>query len=313
MNYQKHLESFKEHLMLLNFSDRSVDTYYKEVTYFINFLEKHYPRITSFEKITKDIIVDYQQFLSQYKTIKGKFLSNKSQRKRIIILKKFFNYLLKNDFILNDPTYNISVPRKEITVVRDIISEKEVKDILKSIKTDSPRNIRDKAILELVYATGMRTTECCNLKVADINLKEQTLIVVRGKGKKSRIIPLTQYATHYIELYLEKARKYFLRFKINDPGYLFLNNRGNPFNANTINKFVLQRILKKVKIKNKHITFYTFRHSIATHLLKNKVDIRYIAQLLGHSSLNTTQVYTHVEISDLKRIHSLTHPREKSV
>jgi len=312
MNYQKYLEAFREYLLVINFSDRTIEKYISTNKELFFFIEKYYQRITSIEKITKDVILDYQRYVSQYKTRKGANLSNSTQRIKLTGIKKFFQYLSKNDLILHDPSKYISLPRIEETITRDILSEDEVKKLLESIKINSPTNLRNKAIIELVYSCGIRTSECCNLKVCDINLKEQTVTVIKGKGNKSRIMPLTQYATHYLELYLEKTRRYFLKGIRNDPGYLFLSNRGNPFDRCSINKCVIRSVLRNVKIKNKHISFYSFRHSVATHLLKNKVDIRYIARLLGHSSLNTTQRYTHVEISDLKKVHSLTHPREKT-
>jgi len=311
MIFEKYLEAFKENLFTNNFSQRTIEKYYASTKSFIKFLESYYERINSLQKITKDIISDYQSYLSNYKTKKGINLNNRTQGNRIIGIKKFFNFLLQNDLILNDPTKDISLPRSEETIIRNILTKEEVKLILENIKLISPVNIRNKSIIELVYACGIRTSECCNLKVHDINLKEQIVTVIKGKGNKSRIMPLTQYSVHYLDLYLEKARKFLLKAKLNDPGYIFLTNRGNPFNRSSINKCVIRSILKHSKIKNKHISFYSFRHSLATHLLSEKVDITYIAQLLGHKSLNTTQRYTHVEISDLKKVHSLTHPREK--
>jgi len=165
--------------------------------------------------------------------------------------------------------------------------------------------------VELFYACGIRTSELCNLKIHDVDLKEQTVIVVKGKGNKSRMLPIGQYASYYISLYLEKVRKYMLKGKRNDPGYLFLSQRGNPFNKSTINKCVMRSVAHKAEL-DKAISCYTMRHSIATHLLRNKVDIMYIASLLGHSSLKTTQKYLRVEIGDLKKMHSLYHPREKT-
>jgi len=155
----------------------------------------------------------------------------------------------------------------------------------------------------------MRTSELCNLKVHDVDLKEQTVIIVKGKGNKSRLLPIGQYASFYIQQYLEKARKYMLKGKRDDPGYLFLSQRGNPFNKSTINKTVMKTVCRNTNLE-KSISCYSLRHSIATHLLRNKVDIMYIASLLGHASLKTTQKYLHVEISDLKKMHSLYHPRE---
>jgi len=178
------------------------------------------------------------------------------------------------------------------------------------MKLTDPVSIRNRSIVELFYGCGIRTTELCQLKVQDVDLKEQTATILKGKGNKFRIVPMGQYATHYIQLYLEKARKYMLKGKRNDPGYLFLSQRGNPFNNTTINKSVMRSVAKKLENK-KYLSCYSMRHSVATHLLANNLDITYIAKLLGHSSLKTTQRYLRVEIGDLKKMHSLYHPRER--
>ena len=263
------------------------------------------------EKITKDIVLDYQTYLTHYRTKVNKPLSNKTQNLKLDALRKFFIFLIKKDLILKDPTTELSFQKEEQRLTRNILSEKEVFHLLDKMKPRGPIGIRNRAIIELFYACGIRTSELCALKVHDVDLKEQTVTIVKGKGNKSRVVPIGQYATYYIELYLEKARKHMLKGKKVDPRYLFLSQRGNPFNRTTINKCVIGSILRKGLIE-KSISCYSFRHSIATHLLRNKVDIMYIAQLLGHSSLKTTQKYLHVEISDLKKMHSLYHPRENT-
>ena len=310
MKFEKHLTSFKEYLSSNNFSKRTVESYTFYIKQFLLFIEKYYQRIDSLEKITKETILDYQNYLANYKTEKGIPLANITQRLKLQALKKFFLYLSKSDLILRDPTIIITFPKEEQRLPRNILTEKEVFKLLENTKLRNPVSIRNRAIIETFYATGMRTSELCNLKVNYVDLKEQVVTIVKGKGNKSRVVPLGQYGSYYISLDLEKARKYMLKGKRDDPGYLFLSLRGNPFNKSTINKSVMRSIRNKVKL-NKQISCYTFRHSVAIHLLKNKVDIMYIASLLGHASLKTTQRYLHVEISDLKKMHSLYHPREK--
>ena len=135
------------------------------------------------------------------------------------------------------------------------------------------------------------------------------MTIVKGKGGKSRQAPIGQYGAYYIQLYLDKARKHLLKGKLSDPGHLFLSQRGNPFNKSTINRTVIKSVSRNMRI-DKHISCYTFRHSVASQLLHNKADIAHIAKLLGHASLSTTQQYLHIDIADLKKVHSLCHPRE---
>jgi integrase/recombinase XerD len=158
------------------------------------------------------------------------------------------------------------MPREEEQFTRMILSEDEVIQLLRNIPEHTPEGMRNRAIIELFYGCGLRTSELCNLKVTDVNLKDQTVTIIKGK--------------------------------LHDPGNLFLSMRGNPFNKVIINKSVIPSVTKNLKL-DKHVSCYTFRDSVATHLLSHHLDIAYIAKLLGHASLRTTQRYAHVEIGDL--------------
>ncbi len=309
MKFEKYFDAFKEHLEERNLAERTVETYCYNTKRFFHFLEKYYPRIKSLGKVTKEIALDYQKYLGSYKNRKGEPLANKTRILRLIIVRKFFSFLVKQDLILKNPASSITLPKEEQRLTRNILTEKEMLGLLESMKLTDPVSIRNRAIIELFYGCGIRTTELCQLKIQDMDLKEQTVTIVKGKGNKFRIVPVGQYATYYIQLYLEKARKYMLKGKRNDSRYLFLSQRGNPFNNTTINKSVMRSVANKLENK-KYLSCYSLRHSIATHLLANNVDITYIAKLLGHSSLKTTQRYLRVEIGDLKKMHSLYHPRE---
>ncbi len=309
MIFQKYLNDYINYLKIKKYSVRTQESYFQENKKFILFLEEHYPRLKNIAQITKDIILDYSNYITCYKDNKGKLLSGKTIKLKLIAVKQFFKYLAKSDYILKDPTVTIEIPRDERSLPRNVPTEKEVMMILESIKTDTPIGLRNKAIMELFYSCGIRTSELCNLKIHDVDLKEMTVIIKHGKGDKTRVLPLGQYCVEYIRLYLERARKFMLRGKTKDEGYLFLSQRGNPFSRDTINACVIRSVLRNVKL-NKKITCYSMRHAVATHLIKNKVDIRYVSELLGHKSINTTQKYCHLEISDLKKMHALYHPRE---
>jgi len=309
MTFEQIVHNYKEFLVSQNCSDRTIDSYGSYAKRFINFLQKYYPRVMSVEMITTDVLMDYQNYLSNYEWKNGELLSISTQRLLLRALKNFFRYLVKKDLILKDLSVAITLPREEQRVIRNVLSEKEVLRVLDRIRCTDPLKIRNRAIVELLYSCGIRTSELCTLRIQDVDLKEQTVTIIKGKGNKSRIVPIGQYAVFYIQMYLDKARKYMLRGKRTDPGILFLSQRGNPFNKSTINKTVIQSVMRQAKLK-KPISCYTFRHSVATHLLANKVDVMYIAKLLGHASLKTTQNYLRVEITDLKKMHSLYHPRE---
>ena len=309
MLFEEHLKGFKNSLKLRNYSERTIESYFANATQFAAFIGKYYSRITSVSKITKDILLDYQNYLINYRNRTDNPLAGKTQNLKLISVRKFFQYLFKKDLILKDISDVFTFAREEQKITRNILNEKQTLDLLKNIKLNSPISIRNKAIAETFYSSGIRTSELCNLKLHDIDLNNQVITIVKGKGNKSRIVPLTMYAVEYIKLYMEKARKFMLKGKKIDPGYLFLSSRGNRFDKNTINKTVMKSIRKSQNLE-KHISCYSFRHMCCTHLLANGVDISHIAQLAGHKSLTTTQKYTRIEISDLKKVHSLCHPRE---
>ena len=309
MKFDNFIGLYKDYLLIQNYSSRTIESYIFQTKMFINFIDVNFPRIKNISEITKETIAVYMNHLLYNKNRKGKTLCSKTIAMKIISLRNFFKYLLKNDYILTNPMNATELPRKEFELPRNILNDEEMMLLLDSIKTNTPSGLRNKAVIELFYSTGMRTSELTDLKISDVNLKEQIVIIVKGKGNKTRIVPAGQHACYYIELYLERARKYLLKGIIKDEEYLFLSDRGHKLNKETINKFVIAKVMKNVSI-NKKVTCYTFRHSIASALVRNKVDIRYVAQLLGHDSLETTKKYVHLEISDLKKMHSLYHPRE---
>ena len=311
MRFEKHLNGLEEHLRIAGFSERTVETYGGCTKQFLEFLQEFYPRISSLEKVTKDVVRDYQGYLREYRDGKGSSLSNGTQAVKLKAIRKLFSYLMEADLILKDPTSVITFPKEEQRLPRNVPSEKQVADLLDRLTPRNPLELRNRAIVELLYACGIRTSELCSLETGDVDLKEQTVTVVRGKGGKSRIVPIGQYATLYIRQYLEEGRKYMLMGRTEDPGHLFLSTRGNPFDKSSINKTVMKTVSRRAELKQK-LSCYCFRHAVASHLLAHKVDVTYIAELLGHSSLKTTQKYLRVEIGDLKRIHSLYHPRERS-
>jgi integrase/recombinase XerD len=309
MKHEKLITEFGEYIIMKGYSERTQESYCYQIEKFFAFLQEHYTRITNVQQINKEILFDYNRFLSCYRDRKDKPLSSKSIKVKLAALKHFFKYLVRVDLILTNPAVSLETPKEEKSLPRVILTEEEVMMILDSINTHHPLGLRNKTILEVLYSCGIRTSELCNLKISDVDLKEQVIFIRHGKGNKSRVVPIGQHCTEYIKQYLEKARKFMLKGKVNDDGYLFLSQRGNKFNRDTINSCVIGTVLKGVLL-DKKVTCYTFRHSVATLLIKRGVDIRYVSELLGHSSLHTTQKYCHLEISDLKKMHALYHPRE---
>lgn len=184
------------------------------------FLEQRYPSLDSVEKVTKDIILEFQRHSRSTMRRFGS-LTRATQNLILRSVRKFFHYLLRGGFILRDPTSVLEFPREEQKPTRNVLSEQEVLSLLEHIKPIGPEGLRNRAIVELLYACGIRTTELCRLRVAYLDLKEQS--VMHRKGRKSRVVPIGQYASHYIAEYLNKGRRYFLRGGTDDPGPLFLS------------------------------------------------------------------------------------------
>lgn len=311
MSWEKHIDGFVDSLKSRAASPRTVEAYMRHTKEFVAFLSRHYPRIGKPAEVTREIIDDFQHYVREQTTVAGHPPANATVRLKLAAVKQFFALLLAQDLILKDPTAVIQAPKQDQRLVRLVLTENEVMELLRAVEPRDAASTRDRAILELLYACGMRTSELCNLMVADIDLKAQTAMIVDGKGGKSRLVPVGQYATHFIGVYLEKARRRLLMGRREDPGNLFLSSGGMAFTRESVNRTVMSRV-NHLYPGEKRVTCYTFRHSVATHMIANGVDIVYVAQLLGHSTLETTKRYLRIEIGDLKQMHARFHPRENA-
>lgn len=292
---------FQEYMQAQDFSPRTIKDYSLQLNFFIKFLGLS--QITQLNQITKETISNYQLWL----LTQDKPLSLETQYARLVPVKSFFRYLAKTNQVLYDPASDLELPRRKKNLPKDILTKKEVFKLLNQPNPDTALGLRDKAILELLYSTGIRNQELRNLTLYDVDTTNCDLRVNLGKGKKDRLVPLGEIAANYIEEYIKYSRPKLLNKR--ETNLLFLTKNGLPINhANLI--WLIKKYVKKAKI-NKHITPHSLRHTCATHLLKNKASLRHIQELLGHSSIETTQVYTQLDLSDLKKAHKLYHPRER--
>jgi integrase/recombinase XerD len=227
------------------------------------------------------------------------------QQKRVSALKSFFRFLVRRGYVLQDPAAPLEMPKSESRLPRTILTKDEAQRIIEVARGKSPRELRDRAILETLYGSGIRACELIALTPQDVDTQERTLHVVLGKGRKGRMVPLTHAAARAIEAYLAFGRAKLLRYPATP--WLFVSDWGMRAYNFTLNTIV-QRYAKKARVR-KRVTCHTFRHSIATHLLKGHADIRHIQVFLGHRSLQSTQRYTRVEISDLREVVRRAHPR----
>ncbi|MFH1875582.1 MAG: site-specific tyrosine recombinase XerD [Candidatus Omnitrophota bacterium] len=254
--------------------------------------------ITSPLTITRKDITDFLFSLR-------KNLSAISIARVLSTLKSFHKFLLREKVSTSDPTELIESPKTE-KKIPDCLDFDDVMRILKVPDLRDMHGKRDRAILEVMYASGLRVSEASNLKVADINL-EVGFIKCKGKGSKERIVPLGRIAREFLQKYCTEARPALLAKKTSL--YLFLAQGGRHLSRQSIWKMI-KRAVKEVGIK-KRVSPHTFRHSFATHLLEHGADLRSVQEMLGHASITTTQIYTHVNKSRIKAIHAQFHPRAK--
>ena len=269
-----------------------------------NFLNDE--KVCHVEDITRDVLEEYQEDIAFRLTAKGSLLSLSTQEKLIIIVRNFSRYLKEKDYLLNNPAKHIKPPRKSKKLPKAILSPDEMNKLVHTPDKQTRQGYRDRVVLEILYDTGMRRSELSNLKIPDMDLKSGYVCIRKGKGDKDRVVPMSQRVCVMVQNYIAFVRPEYIKTK--DTGYLVLNRSGNKMVPNGI-YIVVKRIGELSKIK-KNITPHTLRHTCATHMLRNGAPIRYLQEMLGHESLESTQIYTRVTINDLKKIHAKYHPSE---
>lgn len=273
----------------------TIDAYRRDLHKYINYLEKN--KIQTFASVKRNQITEFML------SLKDKGLRSNSISRALVAVKVLHRFLVNERYIKDDVTSVIILP-KLWRKLPDVLSEKEVEKLLRSPNLKTAEGIRDRAVLELLYATGMRVSEVANLKLNDLNL-DMGFVKCIGKGQKERIIPLGKFASEAIVRYKDKIRLKYLKRK-NDPS-LFVSRLGKKISRQTYWKSIKVHA-KRAKIK-KRITPHTLRHSFATHLLVGGADLRTVQEMLGHSDIATTQIYTHVDRERLKQVHHDYHPR----
>jgi site-specific recombinase XerD len=237
-----------------------------------------------------------------------KRLSVGTQANRLAAVRKFFSWLLSEQQIAYNPAATLQLPKQPQRLPRGVLTKTEARRLIEATPAVKPRDIRDRAILETLYATGIRRAELIALTIYDADLQTATLRIEHGKGNTKRVVPLTQSAIAALKLYLETARGLFAREA--SQVRLFVSSRsGGPLDDDDIVRIVAKAANRAGL--SKHVTPHTLRHTCATHLLKGRADIRQIQKLLGHRRLSSTEVYTRVELSDLAEVIARCHPREK--
>ena len=253
--------------------------------------------------VTRPVLERYQRYLFHYRKKDGCPLSFASQHSRLSPLRMWFRWMTRQNYLLHNPASEIELPRLPKPLPR-VLTASEAELILHQPNITDPLGIRDRAMLEMFYSTGMRRTELLRLRLYDVDREAGIVTIREGKGKKDRVIPVGERAVAWLDKYLDQARPRLVAEP--DDGTLFLTAQGEPFGPNRLSGLVRDYV--EAAGIGKHGACHLFRHTMATLMLEGGADIRFIQQMLGHARLDTTQIYTHVSIRMLKQIHSATHP-----
>lgn len=290
-SFKNAIKEFETYLLIdKKYSNNTIASYINDVTKFY-----HYTKTDNLTKVTKEDVKKYIAYL------KKNNISTKSIAHNISCLKSFYKFLIINKTVNTNIMDSIDTPKLTKSLPK-VLSIEEVL-LLLDIKTENDFDYRNKAMLELIYATGLRVSELINLKLSDIDL-HMAVVRVMGKGSKERIIPIGDYAINSLREYINNHRNNMMKRTIND--YIFINNHGNKMTRQGFFK-IIKNEAKKKNIKTE-FSPHTLRHSFATHLLNYGADLKVIQELLGHSSISTTQIYTHVSKDKLKTNYNEFHP-----
>jgi len=284
---------FKKYLLIdKKYSNETINSYMNDLYKYFEYIKDNG---YSFKDMKRKDILDYTKYLSKQQ------LSTSTINHNISVLRSFYKFIVVNEHFTTDPMEYIEIPKLRKSLPK-VLSYDEVVKLLDVDLVDK-YSYRNKAMLELMYATGLRVSELVNLKINDIDF-EECLVKTMGKGSKERIIPIGDYAILFVLKYLKDYRPLLLKKDYND--YLFLNNRGKKISRQSFYKIVDELAIKKGITTE--ISPHTLRHSFATHLLDRGADIVSIKEMLGHSSLSTTQIYTHISNQKLKDEYNKFHP-----
>ncbi len=296
------VEQYIAHLVVKNYSTYTTNVHEHHLQYFLAWCEER--GVVRACDVTRPMIQQYQRSIFHYRTKEGRPLAFDTQQTRIRTVMLFFRWLTREDRIVYNPATDLDLPRVPKRLPKFVLTNEEVDLVMNQPDVTDAIGIRDRAILEVLYATGVRRSELRNIKVYDIDLDFGTVMVREGKGRKDRIVPMGERAIAWLQKYLGDVRSWFAGER--DEGFLFLTHRGEPMSRNQLTHSV-HGYIEQAGITKKG-SCHLFRHAMATQMLENGADIRFIQQMLGHSNLETTEVYTHVSIRKLKQIHAATHP-----
>lgn len=296
------MELYLEHLGVKGHTPTGIHNVERYIRTFMRWCE---PRaLTRPAQIARADMESYQRYLFHRRKADGEPLSVFSRRSALVPLRGFFRWLALEDDIPRDPAADMALPRMQHVLPHQVLTAREAERVLRQPDTRRPQGVRDRAMLEVLYSTGLRRMEIASLRVADIDDERGLVFVSQGKWGKDRWVPISDRALTWVRRYREEVRPKTIRPP--DDGTLFLTRNGMPFNESWLSTTISHHV-RKARL-GKSGSCHLFRHTMATLMLENGADIRFIQAMLGHADLKSTQIYTHVAIGQLKAVHAATHP-----
>ena len=293
------IDTFIDHLWLEDgLAKNTLDSYRADLSQFNIWLFKQ-----KSEQLTEPLLEANQADIQQYLAVKFQLSKPRSISRLIASMRRFYRYALRENLIKTDPTLQIESPKLPRSLPKSL-NEQEVTDLLNAPNTLDSIGLRDRAMLELLYASGLRVSELVGVKVNEVSTQDG-VVRVTGKGSKTRLVPMGQEAADWIDQYLKQARPEILQKRLCDA--MFVTTR-----ASAMTRQAFWYLIKRYAIIagiSKHMSPHVLRHAFATHLLNHGADLRVVQMLLGHADISTTQIYTHVARERLKQLHSVHHPR----
>lgn len=302
--FYAYLLKYNEAMQVRNYANSTLHRRESDIRRFIGWCDER--SLNQPQDITKPILEQYQKHLFYYRQANGEPLSATSRNHYLTSVKQFFKWLTQENYLLYNPASELIIP-KQTPSLPVVLTVEEIEALMQQPDLKNAAGLRDRAILELFYSTGLRRTELINLQLHDLSLSRKTLYVRQGKGGKDRLLPIGERALGWLERYLKKARPQLL-LSISEPT-VFLNDYGEAFRDSKLGDKV-KRFMKNAGIDVPG-SCHLLRHAMATHMLENGAELRFIQAMLGHSDYRATQIYTHVSIRKLQEIHAATHPAKQ--
>jgi integrase/recombinase XerD len=296
------LEEHINALRVRDYSENTIRNQQMHVRYFLLWCAER--GLSEPTEITRPVLERYQRHLFHQRKRNGEPLTFRSQNARLIALRQWFRWMTRQNHILHNPASELELPRLPHRLPRNVLTAQEAEQVIAQPDIREPIGLRDRAILEMLYSTGIRRMEVINLKLYDLDLDRGTFLIRQGKGKKDRFVPIGDRAVAWLQKYIREVRPQLAIEP--DTGTLFLAHNGEDIGRDMMTMTVRSYVLK-AKV-GKAGACHLFRHTMATLMLEGGADIRFIQEMLGHARLDTTQIYTQVSIRLLKQIHSATHP-----